>query len=229
MSMVGVWGSKLLSLAGKITLVKSVLLSIPIFHSTLSLFPKKILYEVENMCRSFIWNKSDGRVGIHYVNWEVMCKPKKCGGLGIIPCLKKLGPLREKLSCRYGHQKMSLLHKFLFQKYGPIIDAETAKKIGSVTWKILYNGDKYLKPIVRWSVCNGRSIQAYKDTWLLDKSIERWPTFVNSMEDCNHTVDKFITNGDWDVTVLQKHFGLDLVHMITNIKFSKVEEKTSWN
>ncbi|PKU85468.1 Putative ribonuclease H protein [Dendrobium catenatum] len=218
MSMIGVWGGKLISMAGRINLVKSILLSIPTFHSTLSLVPKQVLNEVEKLSRSFIWNKSDGNAGLHYVNWEVMCKPKKFGGLGINPCSKKYGHLRAKLAWMYGQQKDSLMHKILFPKYGPINGGEAARRRGSVTWKILCNGEKYLKPIVRWSVGNGRSIQAYKDIWLLDKSFERCHTFVNSMEDFNQAVDKFIINGEWDVMELQKHFGMELVQMIKTIK-----------
>ncbi|PKU83889.1 Putative ribonuclease H protein [Dendrobium catenatum] len=101
MSMLGIWGNKLISLGGKITLANSVLLSYPSFHSSLSMVPKQTLYEVVKLCRKFIWNKNDGSAGMHYVSWELLCKPRSCGGLGINSCSKKAGPLRARLAWRY--------------------------------------------------------------------------------------------------------------------------------
>ncbi|PKU61771.1 Putative ribonuclease H protein [Dendrobium catenatum] len=98
MSMLGVRDGKLISLAGRITLVKSVLLSYPTFHSTNSRVPKKELYEIDKLCREFIWRKCDGNASLHYVNWDLMCKPRDWGGLGINSCSKKAGPLRDKLA-----------------------------------------------------------------------------------------------------------------------------------
>ncbi|XP_020683953.1 uncharacterized protein LOC110100685 [Dendrobium catenatum] len=152
LNMLNVWGGKLISLAGKITLVKSVLLSYPIFHTALSLVPKKILYEVEKACRDFIWSKSECKKGMHYVSWEMMCKPKKLGGLGISSCSAKAGPLRVKLSLRYCQEKNSLMHKVLFPKYGPIMVDDYNRRGGSSSWKLIQNGGEFLKPLVRWSV-----------------------------------------------------------------------------
>ncbi|KAI0529278.1 hypothetical protein KFK09_001825 [Dendrobium nobile] len=58
-SMLNIWGGKFISLAGRLTLVKSVLLSFPTFHSSLSLVPKSILYDIDKQCINFIWSKCD--------------------------------------------------------------------------------------------------------------------------------------------------------------------------
>ncbi|PKU78656.1 Putative ribonuclease H protein [Dendrobium catenatum] len=101
MSMLRVWGGKLFSLAGRITLVKSVLLTYPTFHSANSMVPKKVLYEIDKICKEFIWRKRDGNAGLHYVSWNLMCRPRDCGGLGINSCYKHAGTLRAKLAWRY--------------------------------------------------------------------------------------------------------------------------------
>ncbi|PKU68578.1 Putative ribonuclease H protein [Dendrobium catenatum] len=125
-----IWGGKLLSLAGKITLVNSILLALPTFHTNLSLVPKQILIEVEKACRKFIWSKGDGSNGLQYASWDLLCKPKSWGGLGINSCLKKVGPLRAKLARRYCQEKKSHMHKVLFPKYGPISFESSVRKHG---------------------------------------------------------------------------------------------------
>ncbi|PKU65728.1 Putative ribonuclease H protein [Dendrobium catenatum] len=92
------WGSKFLSLAGKITLVKTVILSIPSFYTTVSIIPKSILEEIEKLCRSFIWNKNNNGQGLNYINWNKICEPVDHGGRGLHSCINKVGPLRAKVA-----------------------------------------------------------------------------------------------------------------------------------
>ncbi|XP_020681242.1 uncharacterized protein LOC110098680 [Dendrobium catenatum] len=190
LNMLSVWGEKFISLAERITLVKSVLLSFPTFHSTLSFVLKSVLNEVDKLCRSFIWSKKAGGAGLHYVSWESICRLNNLGGRGIVSCSKKAGPLRTKLAWR----------------------------AGSSAWKLLCNGGEFLKPIVKWRIANERSVNVIKDTWLLDRSIDKWPTFVQ-LRECNDlTVDKFICNGCLDVGKLGDFFGPDLVNLISGIQ-----------
>ncbi|PKU66819.1 Putative ribonuclease H protein [Dendrobium catenatum] len=70
------WSKKSLSLGGKIILIESSLLSMPNFLITHSLVPKRVLHELEKLCRNFIWHKKDGSNGMHYVAWEELCKPR---------------------------------------------------------------------------------------------------------------------------------------------------------
>ncbi|PKU79838.1 Putative ribonuclease H protein [Dendrobium catenatum] len=116
------WGTRFISLAGRITLVKHVILSIPTYHTTVSLVLKAILQEVEKMCRNFIWDKSNVNHGLHYVGWKKLCEPIEMGGRGIHSCLNKMCPLRSKLTWKYLKEKDSLLQKILFPKYGSCWD-----------------------------------------------------------------------------------------------------------
>ncbi|KAL0926287.1 hypothetical protein M5K25_002504 [Dendrobium thyrsiflorum] len=69
---------------GRITLAKSSLLSMPNFIVMHSLVPKRVLYELDKICRDFIWHKPNGERGLHYVAWEEMCKLRSAGGLGML-------------------------------------------------------------------------------------------------------------------------------------------------
>ena len=73
----------MLSRAGKEILLKTVALAMPNYAMSLYLLPKELCRELEGMMNSFWWHSNhSGRKGINWVNWEYLCKPKGCGGLG---------------------------------------------------------------------------------------------------------------------------------------------------
>ncbi|KAL0903270.1 hypothetical protein M5K25_027637 [Dendrobium thyrsiflorum] len=111
-----VWGNIFISMAGRITLIKSVFLSIPLFVSSHSLVPLGILKEFDKACRNYIWNKHDGSHGLHFVSWEILCKPKVYGGFGLFSAVSRVGPLRARFSWNLLENPNSLLNKNLVAK-----------------------------------------------------------------------------------------------------------------
>ncbi|PKU80068.1 Putative ribonuclease H protein [Dendrobium catenatum] len=107
-------------MAGKLILIRTVLLSIPLFYCSFSLIPKSTLKELDKFSRDFIWNKHDGKAGLHYVSWRNLCKPVKYGGRGLRSCLDVVGPLRANVAWKVNQDTNSLLFKFLNQKYGSL-------------------------------------------------------------------------------------------------------------
>ena len=92
------WKRRFLSLAGRITLTKSVLASIPVHTMSTIALPISTLDQLDKIARSFIWGSSEGNRKQHLVSWGKICKPKSEGGLGIrlakemnIALLAKLG------------------------------------------------------------------------------------------------------------------------------------------
>ncbi|GMI70835.1 hypothetical protein like AT3G24255 [Hibiscus trionum] len=55
------WMAKSLSLAGRITLAKSVLSAIPYYAMQSSFLPKGTCRDIESLIRNFIWGKDEGR------------------------------------------------------------------------------------------------------------------------------------------------------------------------
>lgn len=58
------------------------------------------------------------------------------------------------------------------------------------------DGSNRLKLIMRWKMGNGNKISILNDTWIGDKSICKWPTFVNvnMFEDCS--LDKLLSESN---------------------------------
>ncbi|KAI0496467.1 hypothetical protein KFK09_022784 [Dendrobium nobile] len=106
-------GKNCISLEGKLVLVKYAFLSLPIFLSSISLVLISILKEFDKMCRSFIWNKSNGRIGLHYVSWDLLCKAKNEGGRGLFSAVSKVGPLQAKFAWEFLKKPNSLLNQII--------------------------------------------------------------------------------------------------------------------
>jgi len=78
------WGSRWLNPAGRVVLIKSVLLAFPLFQFSTLLALKGILKEMAQLIRKFLWKGGkSNHEKFHLVNWETITLPKKSGGLGI--------------------------------------------------------------------------------------------------------------------------------------------------
>ena len=69
------WKAKTLNFAGRVTLVKSVTSSIPVYSMHTNYIPRSICDQVEKLQRNFLWNDSNGNRKVHLVNWDIMCQP----------------------------------------------------------------------------------------------------------------------------------------------------------
>ncbi|GKD35033.1 hypothetical protein Tco_1250542 [Tanacetum coccineum] len=77
------WKNKSLSIAGRLQLVQSVIASMHVFWASVFILPSRILLEIEQLMRGFLWCNGGMSRGKSKVAWEVVCLPKDEGGLGI--------------------------------------------------------------------------------------------------------------------------------------------------
>lgn len=79
------WAAKLLTIAGRLTLVNAVLTSIPIYLMSVCKLPVWVIEEIDKTRRNFFWKGgAQNERKIHLANWPMLCKPKKMGGMGIL-------------------------------------------------------------------------------------------------------------------------------------------------
>ncbi|WZY89463.1 hypothetical protein YC2023_046198 [Brassica napus] len=79
----GSWTSKTLTMAGRLTLLSSVISGITGFWMSAFLLPKTVLQKINSLCSSFLWH---GTIGISTgakVAWVDLAMPKAEGGLGL--------------------------------------------------------------------------------------------------------------------------------------------------
>nr|GEX06939.1 hypothetical protein [Tanacetum cinerariifolium] len=76
------WKNKSLSFAGRLQLVP-VLSSMHLYWASVLILPSRIIQDLEQLMRGFLWCQGDMKRGKPKVAWEAICFPKNEGGLGI--------------------------------------------------------------------------------------------------------------------------------------------------
>ncbi|KAL4580934.1 hypothetical protein LXL04_017140 [Taraxacum kok-saghyz] len=77
------WKADSLSFGGRLTLIKSVLGSLPLYYFSVFKAPTKVIDALEGIRRRFLWaGNKEGRK-IHWVSWNKIVLPKDKDGLGV--------------------------------------------------------------------------------------------------------------------------------------------------
>ncbi|GJR25721.1 hypothetical protein Tco_1101953 [Tanacetum coccineum] len=77
------WKNKFLSAAGRLQLIRSVLSSMHIYWASMFILPSRVLLDIEQIIRRFLWSHGSMKKGRAKVAWDVVCLPKDEGGLGV--------------------------------------------------------------------------------------------------------------------------------------------------
>lgn len=81
------WKANNLSFGGRITLVKSVLSTLPLYFFPLFKAPKKVIDCLEKIRRKFLRSGKVNNRKINWISWKTIVFPKEKGGLGV-GCLR---------------------------------------------------------------------------------------------------------------------------------------------
>lgn len=77
------WQGRHLSMGGRVTLINSVLNSIPLYYLSFYKAPKVVIKSLIKIQRNFLWGINEVDRGMYWVAWDKICKPKEEGGLGV--------------------------------------------------------------------------------------------------------------------------------------------------
>lgn len=76
------WSNKSLTYGGRVQLVNSVLFSIQVYWASIFMLPQKVVQDLEQLLRAFLWSGSELKHSGAKVSWKDICVPKEEGGLG---------------------------------------------------------------------------------------------------------------------------------------------------
>jgi ribonuclease HI len=202
------WKAKQLSLAGRITLAKSVIQAIPIYPMMSTPIPKSCLKEIEKVQRAFIWGDTEEKKKAHMISWETLTQPKWSGGVG----LRKLQPMNDACLMKMGWSLMTGEHSLwgdvLIGKYGR--SGWSQKQISvsssdSFLWKALARLWPELEFHRCWAVGNGSNVNVWTDKWI-DDNTRLSELEINIPEAAKNWLVKDIAlpNGDWNFDQIQR-------------------------
>ncbi|KAL6225674.1 hypothetical protein ACLB2K_004523 [Fragaria x ananassa] len=77
------WKGSLLSMAGRVQLIKSVMASMVVYSFQIYEWPVNLLSRLEVRCRNFLWSGSMDKRGVPLVAWKTCCALMDEGGLGL--------------------------------------------------------------------------------------------------------------------------------------------------
>ncbi|KAG7556773.1 Reverse transcriptase domain [Arabidopsis suecica] len=133
------WKGRFLSMAGRLTLTKSVLSSIPVHTMSVISLPKSSMDRLDRISRDFLWGSTNEKRKQHLIAWKRICTPKSDGGLGIRAAKDMNKALVSKVGWRLLKDTTSLWARVLRSKYkvGDIHDQNwcMAKDNCSATWR----------------------------------------------------------------------------------------------
>jgi hypothetical protein len=82
------WKASLLSMAGRVQLVKSVVQGMLLHSLLIYYWPSSLIKELERYMRNFIWSGDISKRKLVTVSWANVCKPLSEGGLGLRSLVK---------------------------------------------------------------------------------------------------------------------------------------------
>jgi len=162
------WTSRFLSFAGRLQLIRSVLLGIQTHWASTFILPKYIIYQVEQVIRWFLWNGPDLKQKGAKVSWEDVTCPKKEGGLGI----KKLSDWNKALMAKLiwnlcqPSSRSAWVNwvKVYLLKGRPLWDINTPSNC-SWTWRKILQLRDTIRPFIFSDIGDGKNTSLWFDNW----------------------------------------------------------------
>ncbi|EOY12746.1 Uncharacterized protein TCM_031281 [Theobroma cacao] len=172
------WKGQFLSMGGRLTLINSVLSSLPLFYLSIFRLPTMVKQKLEAIQRNFLWFGSSEKKKIHYVNWSTVSNPKTQGGLGIIDLELKSRALLNKWLWRYANepdriwrQVVSAKNKLKPDCLIPIDKPHKPSSLWNHIMKPMDPANKYHELVTKGfahSLDKGTTIRFWEDFWVDD-------------------------------------------------------------
>ncbi|GJZ68508.1 RNA-directed DNA polymerase, eukaryota, reverse transcriptase zinc-binding domain protein [Tanacetum coccineum] len=174
------WKLKSLSIGGRLTLLKSVLGSIPIFHMSIFKVPLTVLRSLESIrCQFFNGHELKSNKS-SWVKWNSVLAAKEKGGLGVSSLFALNRALLMKWFWRFYSHNDSLWSRVIKAIYGVDGEVNKVSKYASRScWRDIINEVRKLKDqginmrdFMYIKVGNGESTKFWDDIWIGSKPLK---------------------------------------------------------
>ncbi|GKB31372.1 RNA-directed DNA polymerase, eukaryota, reverse transcriptase zinc-binding domain protein [Tanacetum coccineum] len=168
------WKMKTLSIGGRLTLIKLMLGSMPIFHMSLFKVPAGIIHILESIRSKFFNGHESSSKKATWVQWKKVLAPKENGGLGISSLYALNRGLMFKWVWRFLAHGSTLWSRIIKAIHGNDGNIDGVPKKGVCTvWtdiigeiKILENKGINLLSFMKKDLGNGLSTMFWEEVWL---------------------------------------------------------------
>ncbi|KAL2240808.1 UNVERIFIED_CONTAM: hypothetical protein Sindi_0722000 [Sesamum indicum] len=214
------WEGTTISYAGRVQIIKSVLISLSIYWASAFILPKKVINEIEKRLRAFLW-KGTTNSGYAKVVWKDICRPKEEGGLGFkdISTLNR-ALMTKKLCDVIRCNRTSIWVEWLYQGRLQHTSIWTITDHGgSWGWRKILRLRMFLRTMVDYRIGDGRNFFLWQDPWHhlgpLCDTFPRGPRILGLDE--SSRLSTVIHEGVWQWPIITDIECLEITHVIPTI------------
>jgi ribonuclease HI len=191
------WKASLLSIAGRVQLVNSVIQSMLIYSMSLYSWPISLLKDIERSIRNFIWSGDSEKRKLVTVSWKKVCRPYAQGGLNI----RSLISLNKATN-------LHLCWKLLTSQcsWAKLIRDRVCKNhtyirhhISSSIWSSVKEEVGEIDSNTSWLIGNGEQINFWTDKWCGDSLAHQFNIPPQISRRLTSRVSDYIINGQWHI------------------------------
>ncbi|WKA03325.1 hypothetical protein VitviT2T_021440 [Vitis vinifera] len=191
------WQKAYLSFGGRITLIRSCLTHMPCYFLSLFRIPASVAVRIERLQRDFLWSGVGEGKRDHLVSWEVVCKSKMKGGLGLGRISLRNSALLGKWLWRYPREGSALWHQVIlsiYESHSNGWDANTVVRWSHrCPWKAIAQVFQDFSKFTRFMVGDGDRIRFWEDLWWGDQSLGvRFPRLLRVVMDKNIPISSIL-------------------------------------
>ena len=222
------WKTQYISKGGRITLIRSTLSSLPIYHLSLFRMPQRVRVRLERIQREFLWGGSGPEKKIPLVSWDIVCSEKNKGGVGLKSFSKLNKALLSKWCWRFANDINALWRKAICCKFGESIGGWHTRDIrgcyGTSLWKEISKEWLFFSQNAVFTLGDGRRINFWKDDWCGEEALcNRFPNLFNMASNKEAKVaeiwDSSEGDGCWSPTFLRPLNDWELQEMTRFLQF----------
>lgn len=182
----------------RLTMVNSVLSSLPTYYMCTLKIPKKVIEHIDRARRHCLWRKSnevDAR-SLSLAAWDKVCKPKHMGGLGIINLeFQNCALLMKHLDKFYNKRGLPWVRLLwnAYYKNNPHPRHAMQEK-GSFWWRDVFRLIPIFRGLSAIQINTGDSTLVWKDPWTDIIPQFAFPTIFSFAANEDVSIQKFMQN-----------------------------------
>ncbi|KAJ4765712.1 RNA-directed DNA polymerase (reverse transcriptase)-related family protein [Rhynchospora pubera] len=168
------WKSHMLSQAGRLVMIKAVLMALPVYAVSLEMFPKRVIREINSLLAKFLWGKTNQDRYLSFIAWHKVCKPLELGGLGIKDLQFFGEALFQNVVWSLMADENKLWIKICKSKYFPVVGFWRARNrtgCGKMWRQVLKLRDRFVDQVQR-RLGDGGTCNALSQPWFENCSIQ---------------------------------------------------------
>lgn len=185
----------MLSYQGRLVLVNSVFSALPTFYMCSLQIPPQVFDQIDKYRKHCLWSGGDiHKKGSCLAAWDLACKPKEEGGLGIIDIrTHNLALLLKYLDKFYNHANTPWV-KLTWEKFhkNSYIPPHAKSPSGSFWWRDLLKLTDAFRNIATCSPSKGNSVMLWDDLWSDSLIKDKYPELYSFARRPKYSIHYFL-------------------------------------